>query len=204
VAGDSSSAGAWLKIVVSRSGEWVVFAGADDAADEGRPVSAVVLPWRRHRLDPTSGIKSIGFAASILGLEEARRHGADEGLWMNERGHVIEACTANVFAARGRAVVTPSLADGARDGVTRARAIEALRLLGLSARQSKVRYATLRAADEIFLTSSLRGVRPVVRIDGRNVRGGDPGPIARRLAERLSATDARNDAIENSDAQRGA
>jgi branched-subunit amino acid aminotransferase/4-amino-4-deoxychorismate lyase len=134
------------------------------------------------------GIKSIGFAASVLGLEEARRLGADEGLWLNDRGHVIEACTANIFVARGRAVVTPSLKDGARDGVTRALAIDALRAFGLSVRQSKVRIATLRAAEEIFLTSSLRGVRPVVRVDGRSVRRGEPGPISRRLAERLAAS----------------
>jgi len=92
--------------------------------------------------------------------------------------------------------VTPSLRDGARDGVTRWRAIVALRELGLSVRQSKVRIAILRAADEIFLTSSLRGVRPVVRIDGRNVRGGDPGPITRRLAEQLMASEARHATIE--------
>ena len=204
VAEGTSSAGAWLKIVASRSGRWAVFAGAIDRADEGRPVSAIVLPWRRHRLDPTAGIKSTSYAACILGLEEARRRGADEGFWLNDRGHVIEACTGNVFVARGRAVVTPSLRDGARDGVTRGWAIEALRELGLSVRQSKVRIATLRAADEIFLTSSLRGVRPVVRIDGKNVRGGDPGPISRRLAERLAAVKNRNGTIENRDARRGA
>jgi len=186
----------WLKIVVSRSGRWVVFAGSIDPADEGKAVAAVLLPWRRHRLDPTAGIKSVSYAACMLGLEEAVRRGADEGFWLNERGHVIEACTGNVFVARGRAVVTPSLRDGARDGVTRWRAIVALRELGLSVRQSKVRIATLRAADEIFLTSSLRGVRPVVRIDGRNVRGGDPGPITRRLAEQLMASEARHATIE--------
>jgi branched-subunit amino acid aminotransferase/4-amino-4-deoxychorismate lyase len=195
---------AWLKILASRSGQWAVFAGPIDPADDGRSVSAVVLPWRRHRLDPTAGIKCVSYAACILGLEEARRRGADEGLWLNERGHVIEACTGNIFVARGRAVVTPALRDGARDGVTRWRAIEALRELGLSVRQSKVRIATLRSADEIFLTSSLRGVRPVVRINGWNVRGGDPGPISRRLAERLVANDAQNDAIESRDARRGA
>lgn len=126
----------WLKIVVSRSGRWAVFAGPIDPADEGKAISAVVLPWRRHRLDPTAGIKSVGYAACTLGLEEARRRVADEGFWLNERGHVIEACTGNVFVARGRAVVTPSLRDGARDGVTRWRAIEALREFGLSVRQS--------------------------------------------------------------------
>jgi branched-chain amino acid aminotransferase len=195
---------AWLKCVCSRSGQWAVFAGPIDPGDDGRAVSAVVLPWRRHRLDPTAGIKSTGYAACLLGLEDARRLGADEGLWLNERGHVIEACTGNVFVVRGRAVVTPALTDGARDGVTRGRAIGTLRELGLSVRQSKVRIATLRGADEVFLTSSLRGVRAVVRIDGRNVRGGDPGPISRRLAERLNADDARDDAIETRNARRGA
>jgi branched-chain amino acid aminotransferase len=204
VAEGASGGSRWLKIIASRSGQWAVFAGPIDPADDGKAVAAVVLPWRRHRLDPTAGIKSVGYAACILGLEEARRRGADEGLWLNERGHVIEACTGNVFVARGRAVVTPSLRDGARDGVTRSRAIDALRELGLSVRQSKVRIATLRAADEVFLTSSLRGVRPVVRLDGRNVRGGNPGPISRRLAERLIASDAMHDAIKNRETRRGA
>ncbi len=185
VAEDVGGGSGWLKILVSRSERWAVFAGPIDPMDRGRAVLAVVLPWRRHRLDPMAGTKSVSYAASILGLEEAQRRGADEGLWLNERGHVIEACTGSVFVVRGRAVVTPALGDGARDGVTRALAIPALREFGLSVRQSKVRIATLRGADEVFLTSSLRGVRPVLRIDGRNVRGGGPGPISRRLDERL-------------------
>lgn len=192
VAASVGSRRAWLKVVVSRSGAWAVFSGPAENGTEGTAVSAVVLSWRRHRLDPTAGIKSTGCAWSQLGLEEARRSGADEGLILNERGHVVEACTANVFVARGRAVVTPSLRDGARDGVTRARAIKALREFGYSVRQSKVRMITLRAADEVFLTSSLRGVRPVVRIDGRDVRSGQPGPIARRLATRLTRCAGRD------------
>ena len=204
VAGGTLGGRGWLKILVSRSGQWTVFAGPVDPSDEGRPVSAVVLPWRRHRLDPIVGIKSLGYAASVLGLEAAHRRGADEGFWLNERGHVTEACTGNVFVARGRAVVTPALSDGARDGVTRSRAIVALRGFGLSLRQSKVRIATLRAADEIFLTSSLCGVRPVVRIDGRNVRRGGPGPISLRLSEHLIGDDARYDVVAHRDGRRGA
>jgi branched-chain amino acid aminotransferase len=183
---DGGSPGArWLKIVASRSGQWAVFGGPFDPASEGAQVSAVVLPWRRHRHDPAAGLKAVGDPSRMLGLEEARRRGAEEGLWLNERGHVIGACTGNVFVVRGRAVVTPSLRDGARDGVTRARAIRELRVFGLSVRQAKVRLATLRAANEIFLTSSLRGVRAVVRLDGRTVRRGDAGPITRRLANVL-------------------
>ena len=185
VANDVSSGSRWLKVLLSRSGQWAVFGGPFDPSAFGREVSAVVLSGRRHRLDPTAGVKSMSYAASILGLEEAQRRGADEGLWLNERGHVFQACAGNVFVVRGRAVVTPSLVDGARDGVVRALAIEALRGFGLSVRQSKVRLAWLRSADEVFLTSSLCGVRPVVRIDARGVRGGKPGPISRRLADRL-------------------
>ena len=186
VAEGRAEAGAWVKIVVSRSGRWAVFGGPVAAEEEGSAVSAVILPWRRHRLDPTMGIKSVGYAPMVLGLEEARRRGADDGLWLNERGHVIGSCTGNVFVVRGRAVVTPSLADGARDGVVRALAITALRDFGLSVRQSKVRFAALRLADEIFLTSSIRGIRPVVRLDGRYVRKGLRGPVTRKLAERLA------------------
>ena len=186
VAEGRAEAGAWVKIMVSRSGRWAVFGGPVAAEEEGSAVSAVILPWRRHRLDPTMGIKSVGYAPMVLGLEEARRRGADDGLWLNERGHVIGSCTGNVFVVRGRAVVTPSLADGARDGVVRALAITALRDFGLSVRQSKVRFAALRLADEIFLTSSIRGIRPVVRLDGRYVRKGLRGPVTRKLAERLA------------------
>ncbi|HEX4825730.1 MAG TPA: aminotransferase class IV [Candidatus Polarisedimenticolaceae bacterium] len=177
----------WAKVLVSRSGHWAAFAGTSEPENEGRACSAVILPWRRHRHDPLAGTKSLAYAASILGLEEARRRGADEGLFLNDRGHVVEACTANVFIVRGRAALTPALSDGARDGVTRARAIESLRTLGLSVRQGKLRVLALQHADEVFLTSSLLGVRPVVRIDASDVRGGKPGPITKQIAERLGA-----------------
>jgi branched-chain amino acid aminotransferase len=182
VAEEATGPRSWVKVAASRSGQWVVFGGPGDPDDGGGAVTAIVLPWRRHRLDPTVGIKSLAYVPAIVGLEEARRRGADEGLWLNERGHVMGACTGNVFVVRGRAVMTPSLGDGARDGVTRARAIAHLRAFGLSLRQAKVRIATLRGADEVFLTSSLLGVRPVVRIDGRRVRDGEPGTISRRLS----------------------
>src|SRR5262249_18618752 len=175
----------WLKLSVPRSGRGAAFGGRSIPADEGHPISAVILPWRCHRLDPLAGIKTLAYAGALCGLEEARRHGADEGIWLNDRGHVIEACTANVFAVRGPSAVTPSPSDGARPGVTRGLAIEALRGLGVQVRVAKLRVIALRGADEILLTSSLGGVRPLVRLDGRDLRGGKAGPLARRLAELL-------------------
>ena len=183
----------WLKIVASRTGRWAVFAGPLETFEDGRSVSAVVLAARRHRLDPLVGIKTLAYAPAVLGLEEAHRRGADEGIWLNDRGHVIGSCTGNLFVVRGRAAVTPALSDGARNGVTRARAIEALRAAGLAVREAKVRVTTLRGADEIFLTSSVSGVRAVVRLDGRDVRRGEPGRVTTSLRERLASEDVPKD-----------
>jgi branched-subunit amino acid aminotransferase/4-amino-4-deoxychorismate lyase len=180
----------WSKILVSRSGRWAAFAGVSDPAHEGNPVSAIVLSWKRHRQDVLAGMKSLAYAGSILGLEEARRRGADEGLILNDRGHVVEGCTSNIFIVKGRAAVTPALSEGARDGVTRERAIAALHAVGISVRQSKLRVDRLRVADEVFLTSSLQGIRPVILIDGRNVANGKPGSVTMRVVKRLTPASA--------------
>ena len=88
--------------------------------------------------------------------------------------------------------MTPTVADGARDGVTRARVLSLLRRFGLTVRPTKVRIPALRGADEVFITSSVRGMRPVVSLDGRPVGEGEPGPIARRLAAAID--EERDDA----------
>ena len=176
----------WLKLLVSRSGRWTMFGGPSDPKEENRPVSAVLLSGRRHRLDPLAGMKTLASAAAHAGLEEAHRLGADEGIWLNDRGHVMEACTANVFVLKGRRVVTPALSDGALPGITRARAMQALKGMGYTVAEGKVRVDALRDAREVFLTSSLSGVRPVVRIDGRDIGSGKPGSCALRLADKLT------------------
>lgn len=183
VAGGIAGGHGWIKLLVARSGRWACFGGPSDPAAEHRPVTAVVLSGRRHRLDPAAGMKLLGGAPLWAGLEEAERRGADEGLWLNDRGHLIEACTANVFVVRGRRVTTPALSDGAIPGITRAKAIEALRQAGIRVDEGKVRMTTVRAAREIVLTSSLSGIRPVLKLDGRVVGSGRPGPIATRLQE---------------------
>lgn len=185
----------WLKIVVSRSGRYAVFGAPEPAPAELEAVSAVVLPWRRHRTDPTLGVKSLAYAAAIRGLEEAQRRGADDGIWLNERGHAISACTANLFVVRRHAVSTPAPADGARPGVARGRAIAALRAAGWRVSEGKVRVLALRRADEIVATSSLAGVRAIVRLDGRDVGGGTAGPVARMLYRMLDGEDAVRDLV---------
>ena len=178
---------AWLKLVATRGGRHAVFTGPMGAADEGRVVSAVTLPGRRSPDDPLVRVKTLNHAASALGLEEACRRGADEGLWRNTRGHLTEGCTSNLFVVHRRRLFTPALRDGILPGVVRALALDAARGLPLVVHEGKLRVPRLLGADEAFLTSSLRGVRPLVRVDGRPIGNGEPGPLTRAIATALAS-----------------
>ena len=180
-----SSPFAWLKLVATRGGLHVAFTGPMDPGDEGRVVSAVTLSGRRSPDDPLVRVKTLNHAASALGLEEARRRGADEGLWHNTRGHLTEGCTSSLFVVHRRRLFTPGLRDGILPGVVRALALGAARALRLVVHEGKLRVPRLLVADEAFLTSSLRGVRPLVRVDGRPIGNGEPGPLTAAIAAAL-------------------
>ncbi len=176
----------FLKLVVLEGGRWIVISGAIDPAEEGRPASAVLLPWRRNPKDALVGLKTLNYAANVLGLREARRRGADEGLWLNVRGRLAEGCTSNLFVLSGNRLHTPALGEGILPGVVRGRVLAAARSLGLAVHEGRVRPKRLARAGEAFLSSSLRGIRPLVRVDGRAIGSGRPGLWTRRIAERVA------------------
>ncbi len=172
----------WLRVIASRSGRCAVFGGPMDPSEDGESVRAVLLRWRRSPADVLAGIKSLNYAANVLGLEEAERRGADEGLWLNTRGHLAEGCSSNLFVVKGRGVFTPAARDGILPGIVRGLAIEAARGLGFLIHEGKVRLPRLLRADEAFLTSSTRGVRPLVEFEGKPVGSGRPGPVTEAIA----------------------
>ncbi len=172
----------WLKIIVTGAGRDIVFRGAMDPADEGREVSAVLLPWRRNPSSPLAGLKTLSYAANLLGLAHARGRGADEGLWLNTRGHLAEGCSSNLFVIRGGSLFTPAERDGILPGVLRGLVLSAARKLGRPVHEGKLRLPRLLTAHEAFLTSSLRGLMPLTSYEGRPLAGGRCGPLTRRLA----------------------
>jgi branched-subunit amino acid aminotransferase/4-amino-4-deoxychorismate lyase len=176
----------WMKILAVRGGHWAVFGGAMSPEDEGRPATAIVLPWARSVADPLGGVKSTSYAPFALGLEEARSQGADEGLWRNSRGHLLEGCASNLFLASGRALFTASPREGILAGTTRAHVLDAARAMGLSIHEGRVRMERLFRAEEAFLSSSLRGVRALLAVDGRPIGRGVPGPIVAEIAGRVA------------------
>lgn len=130
------------------------------------PARLVVVSQRVDAVRPLPAAKTANYLASMLALAEARAAGGDEALLLGPRGDAVEAATANLFAVVDGRLLTPPLAVGPLPGVTREAVIECARSLGLSVRERRLPRALLARADEVFLTSSITGVRAVVAIEG--------------------------------------
>ena len=143
----------------------------------------------RRALDPAA--KTGNYMNNALALHEARAAGADDALLLNADGWVTEASTANVYGVERGAVVTPALEAGLLEGTTRRRILALAAELRIPAREEPVRPERLRAAEEIFLSSSVRGIVPVRSLDGHPIGTQWPGPVTARLR---AAFEARADA----------
>jgi len=143
----------------------------------------------RRALDPAT--KSGNYLNSVLGLAEAKALGATDCVMLNNDGFVTEASTSNVFARLAGRWCTPPLTAGILAGVTRALVLAFLRELGEPAEERHLTADELHAADEIFLSSTLRDIGPVTHLDGRALHGGGAGPQTARLLPPFAAYSAR-------------
>lgn len=133
-------------------------------------------------IDPQ--IKSLGrYINNIMAKMEANRVGAGEALMLNMEGNVAEATGDNIFLVRGGELLTPPTSQGALPGITRAVVIECAKELGVPFRESLITLYDCYNADEAFLTGTAAEVIPVVRLDGRAIGDGKPGPTTNRLIE---------------------
>lgn len=145
-----------------------------------RPLNVIVPSIRRDQMSPLSGIKTINYIPSLLAKTEADQAGADDAILLNYAGKVAEGCTSNVFLVRGDELLTPDLASGVLPGIIRATILEIAPSLGLKVTERAIDLSELESADEVFLTSSVREVAPVVRLNGRSV-GNGTSPVAEML-----------------------
>jgi branched-chain amino acid aminotransferase len=118
------------------------------------------LPARRGR-----GHKTLAYLDAVIAHELARAAGADEAIRLDAAGHAVEGATCNLFAVHGGEVSTPPVDAGALPGIVRARVLAICARAGIATRVRPLPLGELCAAQEVFVTSSLRGVVPVTRID---------------------------------------
>ena len=145
-------------------------------------ITVVVSQLKQLSDDPTYGYKTGCYLPRVLARRQAVASGADEALWYTSDDRLAEACFCNVFLVRGGKVCTPPLDTPVLSGVVREVVIELCSQLDLPCdAETPLTARDALAAEEVFLSSSCSGVRPVVHIEQHKVGDGKPGPITRRL-----------------------
>ena len=133
------------------------------------------------------GVKSTSYAVNMAAQAEARRRGAGDALFLSLEGIALECPTSNVWFVEDGILHTPSLDLGILAGVTRETLIAGARGAGIETAEGAYPRDRLARASEIFTSSSVREVMPVVRLDGEQIGDGNPGPVAARMQAALRA-----------------
>jgi len=129
--------------------------------------------------------KTLSAIHYVVAADRARAAGADDALLIDARGRILETTVANVFTVIAGRVVTPPATLPLLAGIGRARVMAALaaRGAGSAAAEQAFDLAALFRASEAFAASAVRGVVPIVAVDGRAIGAGLPGPTSRSLRD---------------------
>jgi branched-chain amino acid aminotransferase len=143
-----------------------------------------VITTRLGRITPEA--KSSNYIAAIRSLKNARSRGAEDALFVNEQGHVLEGTRSNFFVFRGDTLVTPGA--GILLGVTRNVVLNlACEDNRFAVEERAVPLDELSQVDEAFITSSSKEITPVVQVDDLLIGSGKPGPRTYELERRFIA-----------------
>jgi branched-chain amino acid aminotransferase len=128
-------------------------------------------------------IKSLNYLNNILAKIEAINAGYEEAIMLSPSGYVTECTGENIFTVSGRQLLTPPPHIGVLRGITRRTVMELGAKQRLVVREELLTRHDLFNADEVFLTGTAAEIVPVVKIDGRVIGQGRPGPVTKRLQQ---------------------
>lgn len=157
-----------------------------------KPLANVVtVPFTRNEKGALVGLKTISYAENVLALNHAKQQGGDEPIFGNTQGILCEGASTNVFLVRDGTVLTPPLSTGCLAGVTRGLAIELCAELGIPCEEVLLPLDALEQEEEIFLSSTLRCLQAVGRVNAIDLSKA-PGETTCRLVEAFAALQQRN------------
>ena len=168
--------------------------GREYARARQRGVEVAVLPFSRN--DFLAEHKSLNYLAPVLGRLLAAQHDADEGVFVDDSGHLCEGTTSSLFLVR-HGVISTVPATGILPGITRRVVLDLAAQSGIAKAEQPLTRRDLSECDEAFLTSSVGEIVPVVKVGHEPVGTGRPGAITRAL-QRLYG-----EAVERYRAERG-
>jgi branched-subunit amino acid aminotransferase/4-amino-4-deoxychorismate lyase len=147
-------------------------------------MTAHIASIRRNEHSPLSQVKSLAYLDNVLALREAAETGCEEALLLNTAGRLAGGCRSNVFLVLDGVLATPPLSEGVLAGITRQIVLDVAGDMRIETREMPLTMADLARAGEALICNSLLEVRPLSRIDKRELL---PGPIAKALTERYRA-----------------
>lgn len=173
---DPALADSPIRIVIAQS----LKPPAPEVYENGAAIALVSVRRNlRSAIDPLA--KTGNYLNSVMALAEARRSGGYEAVMLDHRDLVTEGASSNVFIAVGDVVITPPLEAGILRGVTREVVLEVARRVGLKVLEAPLSEHALRSAEEVFITSTVREIVPIVKVDEVTVGDGRPGPVVKKI-----------------------
>jgi len=159
----------------------IVLAEFKDPVYDAAGVTLITASVRRPApdcLDPK--IHHNNLLPSILAKIEANVAGADDAVMLDPRGFIAETNATHIFMVIRGTLATPTTAS-CPEGITRAAVLELAASAGLACQAGDYTLPQLYTAEEAFVTGTMGGLAPVVRVDGRTIGDGTPGPVTKRL-----------------------
>lgn len=148
-------------LITSQAMESDVFSWHDEGIRTGL-CESVRLP-----VDSLSGVKTLNAARYVAAAREAQERGWDEGILLNASGRICEATSSNVFWFENGCLYTPPLSDGCVTGVLRDLLLALTKAAGSPICEKTAVFDDILAADEVFLTNAVRGIRWVRYCEGK-------------------------------------
>jgi branched-chain amino acid aminotransferase len=146
-----------------------------------RGLSAVSVSVRRNpaeALPPNA--KTLNYLNNILAKMESYHKGGDEAILFDTNGYLSEGSGDNIFVVKNGILSTPPCLNNLR-GITQQVVLECARDLGIEMQCQNMGFYDLYTADEVFVTGTAAEIGPIVKIDGRIIGEGRPGPVTKRL-----------------------
>jgi len=141
-------------------------------------INAITLDDIRWRL---CNIKATTLLANVLLKQQAKDANAVESILIRD-GNAMEGAASNLFIVLAGELITPPKSNFLLPGITRDLILELAVKNGLAHAERDITEAQLRAADEVWLTSSTKEIMPVTRLDENPVGAGTPGPVYRQMS----------------------
>jgi len=150
-------------------------------------IRLMVSAWMRidGRTMPFLAKATANYANSALARVEAIRAGFDEAIMLNTNGKVIEASAENIFIVKDGLLITPPVTSGALNGITRDTVLAIAKENNIPHEIRDITRDELYIADEVFLTGTAAGIKPVSEIDNRIIADGKDGSITNLVREKF-------------------